>query len=104
MRGALVYLHALDDPPEEAAGWCMAGARAVAAAPQDAARLLDEARRSAGLVVVSPGFAAQLPAADLDAALTALQPPTVILPADPLLAADPAERVRRQLGLDPELA
>jgi hypothetical protein len=100
MNGALFYLHALDEPGEEAAGWHLAGARTLCAATADAVPLLTEVRRTAAMIVLSPAFAAQLPSAALDDALAALHPLTVMLPSDPLHAADPAERVRRQLGLD----
>lgn len=104
MDGALYYLQASGEPADEAAGWRLAGAHALCVSADDAAQGLAAARRTAAMIVLSPRFATQLPAAELDAALAALQPLTVILPSEPLLPADPAERVRRQLGLESEMA
>jgi hypothetical protein len=104
MNGTLYYLQAVDEPADEAAGWRLAGARALCVNADDAMHQLVAARRTAAMIVLSPGFAAQLPATELDAALAALQPLTVILPFEPLLPADPAERARRQLGLESETA
>jgi hypothetical protein len=103
MRGTLCYLHAPDEPAEEAAGWRLAGAEVTCLAADTAARELAGVRRTAALIVLSPGGAALLPASALDAALAAPEPLTVLLPTEPLVAADPAERVRRQLGLDSEI-
>ncbi len=100
MDNGLLVLHALNET-DAAAAWRLAGAQALCAAASDAARTLAEARSAAAMLVLSPRFAAQLPPALLDEALAAPRPLAVILPAASPLAADPAERVRRQLGLDP---
>ena len=89
----------------DAAGWRLAGAYVQAPAPGAEAQAFDAARGAAALVVLSSTVARALPADVLAPALAALQPLVLVLPdagggAAP--AADPAERVRRQLGLEPE--
>jgi len=89
----------------DAAGWRLAGAVTYTPGPLAARQALAEARRSAAIVLVSTAVARGLPAAELEAALVALQPLVVVLPDEDggaPLSVDPAERVRRQLGLDAE--
>lgn len=95
----LTYLgNALD-----AAGWRLAGAQALAPAPGTEAQAFTEALQTASLVLLSAEVARALPAEQLDAALAALHPLVLLLP-DPAstaaLPADPAQRVRRQLGIE----
>jgi vacuolar-type H+-ATPase subunit F/Vma7 len=85
----------------EAAGWRLAGALALTPDRGAEAAAFERARAEASLVLVSAAFARALPAPLLESALAALQPLVLVLPDDggapPF---DPAERVRRQLGLE----
>lgn len=93
--------------PLDAAGWRLAGALALSPAAGGEAQALDEARRSAAIVLVSSEVARALPLEVLEPALAALQPLLLVLPDDSSahpLAIDPAERVRRQLGLEADPA
>jgi hypothetical protein len=95
----LAYLgNALD-----AAGWRLAGALTFTPAATEAVAALAAARQAAALVLIDRETASALPPGVLEPALAALQPLVLVLPdaADaPPLALDPAERVRRQLGLE----
>lgn len=85
----------------EAAGWRLAGALALAPAAGEETAAFAQARAAASLVIVSGEVARALPAPVLEAALAALKPLLLILPDDgEALPLDPAERVRRQLGLE----
>jgi vacuolar-type H+-ATPase subunit F/Vma7 len=86
----------------EAAGFRLAGARVFSPPAGGEAAALAKARTAARVVLLSAEAAEAIPRADLDAALAALQPLTAIVPrrGGELSAADPAERVRAQLGLE----
>lgn len=91
----------------DAAGWRLAGALTLTPDDGGAVQALDQARRSAAIVFVSSEVARALPLAVLEPALAALHPLLLVLPDDSgahPLAVDPAERVRRQLGLEAEPA
>ena len=93
--------------PLDAAGWRLAGALTLSPAAGGEAQALDEARQSAAIVLVSSEVARALPLDLLEPALAALQPLLLVLPDDrgaPSPGIDPAERVRRQLGLEAEPA
>ncbi len=85
-----------------AAGFRLAGATVIVPRPGEEAAALATARGSAALVLVSAATAARIAARDIETAQTALTPLTLIVPdlhgAVPL--PDPAQRLRRQLGLD----
>lgn len=85
-----------------AAGFRLAGADVRIPAPGGEADALAAALRVAPLVLVSAGVAARLPARDLERALAALTPMTVVVPdlSGEAPWPDPAERLRRQLGLE----
>jgi vacuolar-type H+-ATPase subunit F/Vma7 len=85
-----------------AAGFRLAGALVFSPPPGGEAAALAQARAAARVVLLSGQAAEAIPRADLDAALAALQPLTAIVPGhgSELSAADPAERVRAQLGLE----
>jgi vacuolar-type H+-ATPase subunit F/Vma7 len=85
-----------------AAGFRMAGVRTWSPAPGEEAAALAQARREAGVVLLSGEVAAALPAAQVDGALAALQPLVAIVPEPDaaLSPLDPAGRVRAQLGLE----
>lgn len=98
---ALAYLGNLQD----AAGWRLAGAYAVTPDPGCEVQALATLRSNASVVLVSTAVAQALPPDVLDPALTALHPLVLVLPDDragQTSAIDPAERVRRQLGLEAE--
>jgi hypothetical protein len=102
-KPTLAYLgNALD-----AAGWRLAGAVVDSPLPGSEVAAFAAARASAAVVLVSSEVARALPMDVLEPALAALQPLVLVLPDDSgtrPLAFDPAERVRRQLGLEPEPA
>ena len=85
-----------------ATGFRLAGAEVRVPGAGEEAAAFASALAEAELVLVSAPVAARLPARVLDRALAALSPMTVVVPD---LAAespwpDPAERLRRQLGLE----
>jgi vacuolar-type H+-ATPase subunit F/Vma7 len=85
----------------DAAGLRLAGALVWSPAPGAEASALREARAVADLVLLTAEVAERLPRDELEAALQAARPFTVLLPeAGRPSAADPAERVRAQLGLE----
>jgi len=85
-----------------AAGFRLAGATVIVPRPGEEAAALAAARDRAALVLISAAPAARIPARDIEAAQAALAPLTLIVPdlrrTVPL--PDPAQRLRRQLGLD----
>lgn len=91
-----------------AAGLRLAGVRAYAPRPGEERAAFAQACATAAAVFVTPAVAARLDAAELEGALAALSPLVAIVaveaPPDarPRAAArlDPAERVRRQLGVE----
>ena len=101
MKATLAYLGNAHD----AAGWRLAGAEVNSPSPGAELQALAAARAAAAVVLVSSEVARALPLHELEAALAALDPLVLVLPDDSgrtLLAVDPAERVRRQLGLEAE--
>jgi vacuolar-type H+-ATPase subunit F/Vma7 len=97
-RAALAYV----GDAVNAAGFRLAGARVFSPAPGEEAPALAQARSAAKVVLLSGEVAAALPRGELEAALAALQPLVAIVPASggKVSPADPAERVRAQLGLE----
>lgn len=84
-----------------AAGFRLAGAHVFAPAPGAELEALEQARATAQVVLLSPAVALRLPRAELEAAMIALQPMVAIVPENGTLSsADPAARVRAQLGLE----
>jgi vacuolar-type H+-ATPase subunit F/Vma7 len=89
----------------DAAGWRLAGALTLVPAAGGERAALAEARAAAALVLVAGEVARALPAECLEPALAALQPLLLVLPDEAGArphALDPAERVRRLLGLEAE--
>jgi vacuolar-type H+-ATPase subunit F/Vma7 len=87
----------------DAAGWRLAGALTFAPAAGEAVAALAAARQAAALVLLDSETASALPPDVLEPALVALQPLVLVLPDAgdaPPPPFDPAERVRRQLGLE----
>lgn len=86
-----------------AAAFRLAGLRVRVVAAGDEAAAFAQARVEAALLLLSADYAGRLPAATLRAALEAGQPPLLVLPgrAGELPAGDPADAVRRLLGLAP---
>jgi vacuolar-type H+-ATPase subunit F/Vma7 len=86
-----------------AAGWRLAGIEARSAADGDIGPLLVAACASADLVLLSAASAARLPPDALDRVRRAPSPLLLVLP--DAAAADEsselAQRVRRQLGMEP---
>jgi vacuolar-type H+-ATPase subunit F/Vma7 len=85
-----------------AAGFRLAGVRTFAPQAGEERAMFARARAAASVVFVTPEVAAQLSPAELDHALAAGAPLVAIVPAldAPPPAFDPADRVRRQLGLE----
>jgi vacuolar-type H+-ATPase subunit F/Vma7 len=84
-----------------AAGFRLAGARVFSPAPGAEAAALAQARGAADVVLLSAQVAEALPRGELEAAQAALQPLLAIVPKGGTISpADPAERVRAQLGLE----
>lgn len=99
MTPTLAYLGNAHD----AAGWRLAGAIATAPMPGTEVQAFRAALSAAAVVLVATEVARELPAELLEPALAALQPLVLVLPdaaGGAPLASDPAERVRRQLGLE----
>lgn len=84
----------------EAAGFRLAGA--LTPATGTVADAFELALAQAAVVIVAAEVAAEIPAARLEAALARSAPLVVIAPqrGEPPHPLDPAERVRRQLGLE----
>jgi vacuolar-type H+-ATPase subunit F/Vma7 len=85
-----------------AAGYRLAGAQVRVPAPSEAGAALEEARALAPLVLVSAAIAAYIDAAQLRAALAALQPLVLIVPDSrgEVVRPDLAARLRGQLGME----
>lgn len=83
-----------------AAGFRLAGVRAFAPQPGEERGAFAQALATAAAVFVTPAVAAKLDPADLERALAAGAPLVAIVPDETPLASDPAERVRRQLGIE----
>jgi vacuolar-type H+-ATPase subunit F/Vma7 len=85
-----------------AAGYRLAGARVRVPAEGEAAAAFDEARAMSPLVLVSAAVAAMLDAAQLRAAMMALQPLVLIVPdaQGEVPLPDLAARLRGQLGME----
>lgn len=98
---ARVTLAYVGEPPE-AAGWRLAGALAYAPSPaeDDVLAAFDDACAHAAIVMITPAIAALLPPVQLDAALARTLPLVLIEPTPVPPAFDPAERARRQLGVE----
>jgi|GEM_PF-5659836 len=89
----------------DAAGWRLAGALTLVPAAGDERAALAQARSAAALVLVAGEVARALPGDCLEPALAALAPLLLVLPDEAGArphALDPAERVRRLLGLEAE--
>jgi vacuolar-type H+-ATPase subunit F/Vma7 len=85
-----------------AAGYRLAGVQVRVPAPGEAGAAFDAARAQAPLVLVSAGVAARIDAAQLRAALMALQPLVLIVPdaRGEVPRPDLAARLRGQLGME----
>lgn len=83
-----------------AAGFRLAGARAFAPQPGEERAAFAQALAAAAAVFVTPAVAAKLDAAELERALAAGTPLVAIVPDEAPPPFDPAERVRRQLGVE----
>ena len=83
-----------------AAGFRLVGIETVV--PDDAGAALRDARRRAGLVIITAELAERIPAAELEAAMLAEAPVLAILP-DVLLRASPPDlgkKLRSVLGIE----
>jgi vacuolar-type H+-ATPase subunit F/Vma7 len=85
-----------------AAGYRLAGVQVRVPAPDQAGAAFAEARALAPLVLVSAAIAAHIDAAQLRAALMALQPLVLIVPdaGGEVSRPDLAARLRGQLGME----
>jgi vacuolar-type H+-ATPase subunit F/Vma7 len=85
-----------------AAGYRLAGVRSYVPAQGEEAAVLAAARAEAALVLITAQRAAQVPAAELAAALAALRPLVLVVPDVRGLArpADLGKLVRKQLGME----
>jgi vacuolar-type H+-ATPase subunit F/Vma7 len=85
-----------------AAGFRLCGLRTVVPPAGEELAALERARGEAPLVLIDAGCAARMPRARLDAALAALAPLVLVIPALRGGAAPPdlAREVRAQLGLE----
>jgi vacuolar-type H+-ATPase subunit F/Vma7 len=85
-----------------AAGYRLAGLQVRVPAPGEASAAFDEARALAPLVLLSAAVAAHIDAAQLRAALAALQPLILIVPdaRGEVPRPDLAARLRGQLGME----
>jgi vacuolar-type H+-ATPase subunit F/Vma7 len=84
----------------DGAAFRLAGARCWVPESDDAGPAFDAACESAEVVFIEPAVANALPRERLDAALSAGRPLTVIIPRPVVNELDPAERVKRLLGLE----
>jgi vacuolar-type H+-ATPase subunit F/Vma7 len=85
-----------------AAGYRLAGVQVRVPAPHEASAALEEARGMASMVLVSAAVAVHVDAAQLRAALAALQPLVLIVPdaQGEVARPDLAARLRSQLGME----
>lgn len=83
-----------------AAGFRLAGVRAFAPQPGEERAAFAQALAAAAAVFVTPAVAAKLEPAELERALAAGEPLVAIVPDAAAPPFDPAERVRRQLGIE----
>ncbi len=83
-----------------AAGFRLAGVRTFVPRPGEERAAFAQALATAAAVFVSPAVAAKLESAELERALAAGAPLVAIVPGEAPLPFDPAERVRRQLGIE----
>lgn len=83
-----------------AAGFRLAGVRTFAPQPGEERAAFAQALAAAAAVFVTPAVAAKLEPAELERALAASAPLVAIVPDDTPPPFDPAERVRRQLGIE----
>ena len=85
-----------------AAGFRLAGFATLTPAREHEVAAIEAARQASSLLVLDADVAERIPPARLDAWLVAGAPPVVIAPGPDgaVSRADPAERVRAQLGLD----
>ena len=85
-----------------AAGYRLAGVQVRVPAPREACAAFEEARALAPLVLVSAAVARHIDAAQLRAALAALQPLVLIVPdaQGEVARPDLAARLRGQLGME----
>jgi vacuolar-type H+-ATPase subunit F/Vma7 len=85
-----------------AAGFRLAGLRPLVTAPEDAGAVFREALALGGPVIITAALAAHVPAAQLEKAIRAADPPVAVIP-DIVRSAEPAdmgELVRRALGVE----
>lgn len=83
-----------------AAGFRLAGVRTFAPQPGEERAAFAQALAAAAVVFVTPAVAAKLEPAELERALAAGAPLVAIVPGETPPAFEPAERVRRQLGIE----
>jgi len=84
------------------AGFRLAGMRALVTEPADAGPVLREALEMGGPVMITAALAAHVPAAQLEKAILAADPPVAVIP-DIARATEPADMraaVRRALGVE----
>lgn len=84
----------------DAAGFRLAGVRTFAPRPGEERAAFAQALAAAAAVFVTPAVAAKLDAAELERALAAGTPLVAIVPDEAPAPFEPAERVRRQLGVE----
>lgn len=85
-----------------ASGFRLAGVRPLVTAPEDAGAMFREALALGGPVLITAALARHLPAAQLEQAIRAANPPVAVIP-DSARSAEPADmaaRVRRALGVE----
>ncbi|GAB4467863.1 MAG: hypothetical protein OHK0044_08880 [Burkholderiaceae bacterium] len=83
-----------------AAGFRLAGVRAFAPQPGEERAAFAQALTAAAAVFVTPAVAAKLDPVELERAFVAGAPLAAIVPDALPAPCDPAERVRRQLGIE----
>ena len=85
-----------------AAGYRLAGVDARVPAPGDEAACFDRALKEASIVLIGSRCASSIAPAALEAALALLSPLVVVIPDwdGTQLASEPANKVRRVLGLE----
>lgn len=83
-----------------AAGFRLAGVHTFAPQPGEERAAFAQALAAAAAVFVTPAVAAELEPLELERALVAGAPLVAIVPGETPLPFEPAERVRRQLGIE----